>query len=196
MKKRTALLQTLSIGILLCSISSGAHESKAQNRAVRVKDLHGTTRSIPDTTSKATVLIFITTDCPIANTYAPEIQRIHAQCSRENIALYVVYADPSISLQQVRRHVRDYGYRCPAIRDAKHTLVRMVNATMTPEAAVLLPDGKLIYRGRIDDRYLDYGKKRTQPTRHDLRDVLHAVLQGKANRTLVTTRAVGCFIPR
>ena len=53
--------------------------------------------------------------------------------------------------------------------------------------------GRLVYRGRIDNLYADFGKKRFKPTKRDLRDTLDALLAGKrlAKRT---TEAVGCYI--
>jgi hypothetical protein len=52
----------------------------------------------------------------------------------------------------------------------------------------------VLYRGRIDDRVADFGKRRVEPTRRDLRLALDAILAGKpvpARRT----KAVGCYIP-
>jgi hypothetical protein len=65
---------------------------------------------------------------------------------------------------------------------------------MAPEAAVLAPDGKVVYRGRIDDRYADYGKRRPEPTQRDLRDALDAVLENKPVRA-PTTKVIGCYLP-
>jgi hypothetical protein len=161
---------------------------------VSVKDLGGVARNIPEKKPRATVLFFITTDCPIANSYAPEIKRICADYEREKIAFYLVYSDPSISLKATQKHIKDFGYRCPAIRDANHALVKKVKATVTPEAVVLSPDDKLLYRGRIDDRYLDFGKKRTHPTTRDLRDALDAIVRDQPVPN-PSTKAVGCFIP-
>lgn len=53
--------------------------------------------------------------------------------------------------------VRGDAYRLPGPGESK--------------AAVLSPSGELLYRGRIDDRYFDYGKQRSQPT-HQARDAL------------------------
>ena len=67
---------------------------------------------------------------------------------------------------------------------------------MTPEAAVFVPAAtgpRLAYRGRIDDRYVDFGRMRAQPTVHDLEDALAAILSGQAVPH-ETTPAVGCFI--
>lgn len=161
----------------------------------RIKDIKGAERTIPDSGSLATVLIFITTDCPIANSYVPEINRIYTQFKQEKIACFVVYSDRSIPLKSVRKHAKEFGYLCPAVRDDKHVLIDLVKATVTPEAAILSPEGKLLYRGRIDDRYLDFGKKRTHPTTRDLYDALDAVVHGKPVAVPVT-KAIGCFIPR
>jgi hypothetical protein len=65
---------------------------------------------------------------------------------------------------------------------------------VSPEAALLTPSGEIVYRGRIDDRVADFGKRRVQPTRRDLRLALDAFLKGKpipARRT----KAIGCYIP-
>jgi hypothetical protein len=180
-------------GFALC-ILGGLLASATPADTIAIKDFNGVARSVPEKKSRATTLFFVTTDCPIANSYAPEINRICAQYEREKIAFYIVYTDPTISLAAQRKHAKEYGYRCPAIRDAKHALVMQAKATVTPEAAILSPEGKLLYRGRIDDRYLDFGKKRTHPTTRDLRDALDAVARGKPVPN-PTTKAIGCFIP-
>ena len=77
--------------------------------------------------------------------------------------------------------------------DAAHSLVRLVGATVTPEAAVVSLEGKLLYLGRIDDPYFDYGKRRAAPTRQDLRDALDTILSGKTI-AVPTTKPIGCFI--
>jgi hypothetical protein len=63
---------------------------------------------------------------------------------------------------------------------------------VTPQAAVLV-DGKLIYRGRIDDRYPTLGTTRAQPTHRDLADVLAAVAAGRVPPPRFT-KAIGCAI--
>jgi hypothetical protein len=53
--------------------------------------------------------------------------------------------------------------------------------------------GKVVYRGRIDDRYVDLGLERPAATTHDLGDALEAVMTGKPVAH-PTTQAVGCYI--
>ncbi len=142
---------------------------------------------------KAIVLLFIARDCPISNSYAPEIKRIVARYTPQKVAFTLVYADPDTSLAAARQHAKEYGYTCPLLLDPAHRLARRAGATVTPEAAVFAPGGRLLYRGRIDDLYLGFGRRRDAATRHDLRDALDAVLNGWPVPT-AKTQAIGCFI--
>ncbi len=142
---------------------------------------------------KAVVLLFIGHDCPVSNSYAPEIARLHKEFSARGVAFCAVYADADLEEKDARKHVKEYGIPCPAILDPKMTLALRVGATVKPEAAVLSPRGELLYRGRIDDWYADYGKRRDQPTRRELRDALEAILAGKPV-PVTRTKAIGCDI--
>ena len=143
---------------------------------------------------RATVLLFITNDCPISNGYAPEIHRLCDAYMKQGIGFYLVYADADLSATDAQQHYREYGYRCPALLDRQHELAHKAGATMTPEAAVFLPNGERVYRGRINDLYVDYGKARFAPTTNDLKDVLELIAQGRPVVARTTT-AVGCHIP-
>jgi peroxiredoxin len=162
---------------------------------IRFIDLNGqahTPLSQPD--KKAIVLFFLLPDCPVSNAYAPEIKRICKDYEAKKVAAYLVHADPDVSAEQAKKHAKEYGYTCPVLRDPTHVLVKASGVKMAPEVAVLGPDRKVLYRGRIDDLYVDYGKRRPAPTQHDLRDALDAILQGKAVAA-ATTKVIGCHLP-
>jgi hypothetical protein len=143
--------------------------------------------------TKAIAFIFVGIDCPISNGYAPEINRIISEYSKQEITFYVVYPDAGATPAAVRTHAHDFGYACPALLDPRHQLADYVHATVTPQAAVLSPDGRLLYRGRIDDLYAELGKRRYAATTHDLRDALDAIVHDRAV-VIKTTRAIGCEI--
>ncbi len=145
-----------------------------------------------DPGAKAVVLLFTRSDCPISNRYAPEVQALSDKYGRDGVRFWLVYVDPHESDDTIRKHVREYGYRFGALVDRKHQLVALTKATVTPEVAVYSA-GQMIYRGRIDDLYLSFGKARQAPGHHDLADVLEAMRAGKTPAPR-TTRAVGCFI--
>lgn len=141
---------------------------------------------------KVVVLIFVRTDCPISNRYAPTIQRISAHYA-DKAAFWLVYPDKAESPAEIRKHDEDFGYKIPALRDLDHALVKAAQVKITPEVAVFDASGQLVYHGRIDDWYVDFGKSRTQATTHELNDALDAALAGHAPAVRVT-EAVGCYI--
>jgi hypothetical protein len=143
--------------------------------------------------AKATVLLFTRTDCPISNRYAPEVRRLHEKFAPQGVTFYLVYLDPAEPVETIRRHLDQHNYPCRALRDPQHQLVQRSGATVTPEAAVFVPGGEMPYRGRIDDRFIDFGQTRAAPASHDLEDALAAILAGMPVKT-PTTKAVGCYI--
>jgi len=142
--------------------------------------------------SKLAVLIFVRTDCPIANRYAPEIERLyHAYASR--VTFYLVYPDANESAVAIQKHISDYRYTVPALRDPQHVLVKLAKARVTPESAIFSARGELLYHGRIDDRYISFGKARARPTRQDLEEALQAALAARPIKEAVTP-AIGCSL--
>jgi AhpC/TSA family len=140
-----------------------------------------------------TVLIFVSTDCPISNRYAPEIKRLHDEFTPLGVRFRLVYPNPLDSEADISTHLEEYGYPQIAQRDRDHTLVRMAGATITPEVAVFDARERLVYRGRIDDRFVELGRERPAATRRDLRNALTAALAGRSVSPS-KTQAVGCFI--
>jgi len=138
------------------------------------------------------VLVFVRADCPIANRYAPELRRLHEDYSPRGVAFWLVYPDPEATPETIGSHLAEYGHVARALYDPEHALVEHVGASVTPEAA-LFRGPRMLYRGRIDDRFVDFGKTRAAPSRRDLRDALDAALSGE-DVPAPRTRAVGCFI--
>ena len=141
----------------------------------------------------ASVLVFTTTDCPISNRYAPDIQALAAKFQKQGIVFTLVYPVSTDTPAVIREHVRKFGYSIPVVRDPAQELVKHTGVKVTPEVAVIGAGGAVLYRGRIDDRYLEFGKDRPQPTERTLERALDAIVQGKAVPVRVT-QAVGCFL--
>ncbi len=140
-----------------------------------------------------TVLVFVTTDCPISNRYAPEIQSLAARFSKQGVGFTLVYPVGADSPAVIREHVKTFAYSIPVVRDTAQELVKHTGARVTPEVAVIGAGGAVLYRGRIDDRYVEFGKDRPQPTERTLERALEAIVQGKPV-AVRETQAVGCFL--
>jgi hypothetical protein len=138
------------------------------------------------------VLIFLRSDCPISNRFAPEVERLSQEFSAKGVQFWLVYPDRADSAANVATNAKEHGYSLPILRDADRALVKRSDATITPEAAVF-SHGELIYHGRIDDRVAAFGKVRAAPTTHELQDALNAALLGK-KPAVQEAPAVGCYI--
>ena len=142
----------------------------------------------------AAVLLFLATDCPISNAYAPEIQRVCRTYASRGVDCLVLYEDAQVEAAAARKHRMAYGFGdIPAAVDARRTIATVARATITPEAVVIDRTGGVAYRGRIDDVYVDLGRRRAAPTTHDLRDAIEAVIAGKPVPRS-SAPALGCYI--
>lgn len=143
--------------------------------------------------AKATVQIFVSTDCPVSNRYAPEIARLYREFSPQGIRFQLIYPNKQDADGAIERHRVAFALPDIAQQDRAHQLVTRAGATVTPEAAVFDSKMRLLYRGRIDNRFVELGRERPVATEHDLRNALASVLAG-APVNPARTQAVGCFI--
>jgi hypothetical protein len=160
---------------------------------VAATDLNGNATDPFIGAAKARVFLFVRTDCPITNRYAPELKRIAAQFHDRGVRFWLVYPDQSEGEPQIRKHVESYGFPGTPLRDPGHELETKARVTVAPEAAVFDVDGELRYHGRIDDRWVSFGVSKPSATQHDLETALTEVLAGQKVKVPVT-RAVGCYL--
>ena len=142
----------------------------------------------------AVVLLFISADCPVSNRYAPTINELVKQYGPRNTGFYAVQSDPDVTQTQAQQYAHDYSFQFPFLLDPDQRLAARYGVMVTPTAVVVSPTGGLLYRGRIDDRAVDFGKWRDVPRKQDLRDAIVSVLDGKPV-TRPFPDAVGCFLP-
>lgn len=186
----TLLLWTLTVGL-----AGAASVTVPAASAIRVRDIHNTlVRPLQSSDRAATVLIFIAHDCPICNSYSAEIHRLRNDYAASHIALFVVYTDTDASAATLHAHAQAHGYSAFALFDTNHALVKLTGATVTPEAVVLGPHDHILYEGRIDNRFKNFGEERDVASVSDLRRALDAVRLGQPIKVTRTT-AVGCYIP-
>lgn len=179
--------------VLLAVAVACADEPSATD--LRLPDLDGRQiEPLRPKDAKAIVFIFLRTDCPISNRYAPELRRLYQKFTGSGVRFWLVYPDPDESSDIIRSHTKEYEYHLNVLRDPHHKLVKMTGAQVTPEAAVFSLGGRMVYRGRIDNRYFAFGKTRREPTTRDLEQVLEELLKGKQITKRITP-AIGCFIP-
>ncbi|HEY1502080.1 MAG TPA: redoxin domain-containing protein [Acidobacteriaceae bacterium] len=183
--------------MILLFVCASATASGAQTFGVDLN--HRPVTQLVSPGSRAAVLFFLASDCPISNRYIPEIQRLDDNFAPQGIQFWWVYPNPEETPAKIERHQEQFHIHANVVIDNKQSLTRMAHATITPEVAVLVPAGSTLreaYRGRIDNRYIALGQERPSATRHDLEDALRALT---ANRPVAAPGGppVGCsIIPR
>ena len=194
MPSRRTLLWSVFVPVVLALTVS------ARGAPVQVPDIDGLTLKPFEPAGTANVIFFVATDCPISNSYAPEIQRVCREYGPRGVGCALMYEDLDTASSaapldaEVRRHIQEYSYAgIPAAVDRLRAIASRANAKVTPQAVVIDRAGAIRYRGRIDNFYAALGKPRQQVTEHDLRDALDAVLSGRPVPK-IETEALGCYI--
>jgi len=156
--------------------------------------------AIPASSPRATVWLFISTDCPICNGYQPEIERLRMRFAPRGIEFVGVYAEVPLGRSEMEAHVAKFGMKYPVRIDTDRAIQQRLGARMVPEVVVTAgaPDSSgnpaaFLYRGRIDDQWPERGSRRPSATVHDLERALEAIVAGRAPAVRTTT-PIGCVL--
>jgi len=142
----------------------------------------------------ATVHVFLKENCPIAIFHTKTLSNLHENYAKKGIAFRGYVSTSKATEQSVATFKAKFFIPFVIKPDASLSIAHKLGAQVTPEVVVLNRDGKTLYRGRIDNTYVDFGKRRRVTTSHDLRDVLEALAKGEDFEPKIT-KAIGCLIP-
>jgi thiol-disulfide isomerase/thioredoxin len=141
---------------------------------------------------RATVVLFLSFDCPNSNGYTPTLLDLHKAYAEKGVK-FVAVCESDLTADELKAKVAEYKLPFPVFPDPKQATADTFKAKITPEAFVLDHNQVLRYRGRVDNMYTERLKRSPTVTEHDLRNALDDLLAGKPVRTPVTL-AVGCAI--
>jgi peroxiredoxin len=135
---------------------------------------------------------FLSEDCPICRSYADEMHQLFDDYHEQGIAFRGVFPVVTSSKASILQFQESYAIPFPLLKDVNQHLTQKFDARVTPEVCLLRGD-RILYRGRIDNRFDRPGRQRRHVTQHELRDALEAGLAGKPVK-VPETQPVGCFI--
>jgi thiol-disulfide isomerase/thioredoxin len=141
---------------------------------------------------EATVLWFISPECPLCQNYTLTIKNIQ-QKYNSKIRFIGIVSGKDFTSKEIENFKKEYGIKIEILFDEEKKLVKHIGASITPEVFVYDKTSKLVYSGRIDNWAYAPGKTRTVITKHELADVLQKLNEGKIV-PFHKTQAVGCFI--
>ncbi|MFO0948719.1 MAG: redoxin domain-containing protein [Planctomycetota bacterium] len=121
----------------------------------------------------------------------------------EKVVFVGINSNVQDNITKVKHFARSHGIEFPMLMDVDQKLADQWEVKRVPEVIVLGTDGKLRYRGRVDDQHGfqvgPEGKRAAyhlpEPRRADLKLALEEILAGK-EVSVAATEAPGCLIGR
>src|SRR5262249_60351396 len=114
---RRSLIGSFIVTTIAVSTAATVCGDKASLSQLSLLDLEGkSVNPLAGRGAKAVVFIFTRPDCPISNRYAPEVRRLSASFAPEKIKFWVGFSDPDAQPGAILRHVKEYEYKCQALR--------------------------------------------------------------------------------
>lgn len=139
------------------------------------------------------VYLFLLDDCVICQSYTPELIRLD---SIYNSSFdFVGYFPNFVSKKEkITAFKEKYAIPFELKTDYFKTLVKKYEISVTPEVVVVDNSSEeVLYKGRIDDEFVQIGKRRRVILNKDLENALKDIQAGR-KVAVNETVAVGCFI--
>jgi hypothetical protein len=137
--------------------------------------------------------VFLSTGCPISNGSLRTLNAIRTRFKAADVDLFGAVVDPLVTRKEAAAHFTEFQVEFPVLFDGSGLLQAALQPTHVPEAFVLDRNGKLVYRGAIDNAWEAIGRRRPQAEKEYLGDALRAAVDGKEVK-IARTEPVGCFI--
>ncbi|MFN0274854.1 MAG: hypothetical protein ACKVPJ_03850 [Chitinophagales bacterium] len=141
----------------------------------------------------ATVFVFLSPECPLSEAYTKTISNLFVSYKDSSVQFVSVFAGKLYSKEQILSFRRRFDLPGQCIEDETMELVKLLEATVTPEAFLISNKSEIIYSGAIDNWAVDLGTKRQNITEKYLENAIAALLKGESPQRK-KTQAVGCFI--
>lgn len=140
-----------------------------------LKDYLGNEHSLSDyKDSKAIVIIFIATRCPVSNAYNTRMEKLFEDYKDKNISFLGINSNKTEDIQEIKEHATEKNLTFTILKDKGNVIADMFEASHTPEAFILNSDFEVLYHGQIDNSL-----RESEVTSKDLSKALDEILAGK-----------------
>ncbi|MFO0820877.1 MAG: redoxin domain-containing protein [Pirellulales bacterium] len=195
----TRLIAIVAVGMGFCLASARSVRAADEPLAMPLPDVRlplasGSERSLSSLAGKrGTVLVFLSTECPIANAYLPSLNQLAQELEPQGVTVIGLNANSGQSWKMIQAHALEYKIAFPVVKDAGGAIARRYGATVCPEAIVLDARHRIAYQGRVDDRFTRRGGAAGKVGRADLVEAAREVAEGRAV-SIPRTEVLGCRI--
>lgn len=185
-----ALLFTLSISAYSTDKADG-YKVGDKVSDFTISNYDGSTYTLSSNNSKATVVIFVSAECPFVQPYTQRLIDLTNEFGNQGIAIWGINSNNTEPTEEVMNHATEKKYNFPVLKDIDNVVADQFGAARTPEVFVIDNNSMtIIYHGRIDDN-----KEADNVTSSDLKNALSNFLAGQ-EIAVNETKAFGCSIKR
>jgi len=130
--------------------------------------------------ARVLVVVFTCNHCPYAKAAEERLVELQRDYASRGVRLCAINSNdavayPGDSFDAMKARAADRGFPFPYLWDETQEVARAYDAACTPDIFVFDAERHLAYNGRLDDSWQDPARV----TRHDLRDALDRVLEGR-----------------
>ena len=118
-----------------------------------LKDVKDKQHSLKDLShdKKATVIMFISTECPVSNDYNERIVALHNDYKDQGVQFIGINSNKNESVKEIAEHNKVNKFGFLVLKDLKNKIADKFRARRTPEIYLLDEKRILRYRGAIDN---------------------------------------------
>ena len=148
----------------------------------RLPDTEGQLVSIDDFKSSPALLVaFMCNHCPFVKHVLPHFVRLAQEYQRRGVGIVGISSNdangyPADAPEKMAELSRAVGFTFPYLYDESQQVAKAYGAACTPDFYLFDRDGRLVYRGQMDDSRPGNGRPLTGA---DLRAAIDAVLGGR-----------------
>lgn len=137
--------------------------------------------------------IFLLDDCPICIQYTPTLNSLYEEYGKQ-ISFVGYFPNFSSKQEKIELFRSRYAIKFPLFTDYFKTQAKKFNAKVTPEVILFNhTKDKIMYQGRIDNKFYKLGRRRNVVTEHNLKNAIEKSLS-ELDIILPFVEPIGCFI--
>ena len=191
---RLALALAVAVLIPACARAEGAVGVGAAAPDFTLTDLGGKQHKLADYRGKVVVLEWINPNCPFSRRHAEEGTMTRTAAASSNVVWLAINSTDTkhkdfLTPEQHASYDKEHGIAYPVLYDSDGKVGHAYGASTTPHMFVIDEQGKVVYRGAIDDD--SYGRSKTRNNYVDAALKAHAA--GKPVDPASTT-PYGCSV--
>jgi peroxiredoxin len=190
------LTLALAVAILLPACSRAGAETPVGGLApdFSLPDLQGKVHHLADYRGRVVVLEWINPNCPFSRRHAEEGTMTRTATAHSDVVWLAVNSTAKghrdfLSAEQHAKYDKDHGINYPVLYDSDGKVGHAYGASTTPHMFVIDEQGRVVYRGAIDDD--PYGRETKRQNYVDAALTAHAA--GKPAAPASTT-SYGCSV--